>query len=99
MNELRYRDFNLTNSAKQYVARGRKKMKKIIRTRTITKTSRRLIVCHENFAATAENLERVPVHCPNCGELITPAAAALTAGTPELTEGAVEETKPRAEES
>jgi hypothetical protein len=98
MNELRYRDFNLTNSAKQYVARRRKKMKKIIRTRTITKTSRRLIVCHENFAATAENFERVPVHCPNCGELITPAAA-LTAGKPELTGGSVEEMEPRTEES
>jgi hypothetical protein len=74
-------------------------MKKIIRTRIITKTSRRLIVCHENFAATAENLERVPVHCPSCGELIAPAEI-LTAGTPELTGGAVaEETEPRAQES
>ena len=73
-------------------------MKKIIRTRIITKTSRRLIVCHENFAATAENLERVPVHCPNCGELATPAEI-LTARRPELTGGAAEETEARAEES
>jgi hypothetical protein len=57
-------------------------MKRIIRTRTITKTSRRLVVCHENFAATGEPGEPAPVHCPNCGELILPLSAAAK---PELT--------------
>src|SRR5690242_19984705 len=47
-------------------------MKKIIRTRTITKTSRQLIVCHENSAATNENPASAPVYCPNCGEPLLP---------------------------
>jgi hypothetical protein len=46
-------------------------MKKIIRTRTITKISRRLIVCHENLA-TGESHEQTPIECPHCGELIYP---------------------------
>ena len=65
-------------------------MKKIIR-RIITKTSRRVVVCHEMSAA-GENLDHAPVHCPNCGELIL-APKALTAGTPELLGGGSEETE------
>ena len=47
-------------------------MKKILRTRTITKTSKRIVVCHENFRAVTENLEALPAICPNCGEPILP---------------------------
>jgi hypothetical protein len=68
-------------------------MKRIIRTRTIEKTSRRLTTCHENFAATGETVEHAPVHCPHCGEPIQPALT--TNAPPALTGGALEEAESR----
>ena len=64
-------------------------MKKIIRTRIITRTRRQLIVCHENYAAAgAENSENAPIECPHCGELILPPPASKPR---ELTDGATGE--------
>ena len=79
-------------------------MKKIIRTRTITKTSRRMVVCHENLARTTENTADAPVLCPNCGEpIVLPMAlmlpAAQAADNPELSAGSLETGEARDEEN
>ena len=61
-----------------------KEMKKILR--TITKTSRRIVICHENLSAANDGGEALPAFCPNCGEPILPANTSALLGEPQSTD-------------
>ncbi len=77
--------------------RNGKKMKKIIRTRNITKTSRRIIVCHGNFPQAADGGEALPTLCPNCGEPILPPNASALLGESPAAAGPLIENEKKSE--